>query len=187
MKCYLFDLSKTKFNINMFPSSICLFSVILGYTNCIFFNVISQVNKPYLPLASGEYSVKTGVIIVSLFAILVWKFEILNLVVYTQAICVCGFLFHGLKLFECMVVFLTETKKIHFSTVQSFWLGWIVGSWPLFWALFVSFVLGTAYSINVSCFLYGIYGFSIGKAYKRYQLLFCYNENIALLLIFNLY
>lgn len=62
---------------------------------------IDKVNKPYLPLASGEYSVKTGIIIVSSFAIM------------------------------------------------SFWLGWIVGSWPLFWALFVSFVLGTAYSINV--------------------------------------
>lgn len=34
--------------------------------------------------------------------------------------------------------------------LQSFWLGWIVRSWPLFWALFISFVLGTAYSINVS-------------------------------------
>lgn len=40
--------------------------------------------------------------------------------------------------------------------LQSFWLGWIVGSWPLFWALFTSFVLGTAYSINVSwyCFIH---------------------------------
>ncbi|XP_071911319.1 homogentisate phytyltransferase 1, chloroplastic-like isoform X2 [Coffea arabica] len=62
---------------------------------------IDKVNKPYLPLASGEYSVKTGIIIVSSFVIM------------------------------------------------SFWLGWIVGSWPLFWALFVSFVLGTAYSMNV--------------------------------------
>ncbi|KAH6828615.1 homogentisate phytyltransferase 1 [Perilla frutescens var. hirtella] len=62
---------------------------------------IDKVNKPYLPLASGEYSVKTGVMIVSSFGLL------------------------------------------------SFWLGWIVGSWPLFWALFISFVLGTAYSINV--------------------------------------
>ncbi|KAH0654358.1 hypothetical protein KY289_032036 [Solanum tuberosum] len=62
---------------------------------------IDKVNKPYLPLASGEYSVQTGVIVVSSFAIL------------------------------------------------SFWLGWIVGSLPLFWALFISFVLGTAYSINL--------------------------------------
>ncbi|KAG8372360.1 hypothetical protein BUALT_Bualt12G0058000 [Buddleja alternifolia] len=62
---------------------------------------IDKVNKPYLPLASGEYSVTTGVMIVSSFAIL------------------------------------------------SFWLGYVVGSWPLFWALFVSFVLGTAYSINL--------------------------------------
>lgn len=36
--------------------------------------------------------------------------------------------------------------------LQSFWLGWVVGSWPLFWALFISFILGTAYSINVSCY-----------------------------------
>ncbi|MCD9639886.1 hypoxanthine-guanine phosphoribosyltransferase [Datura stramonium] len=71
----------------------------------IFFNQLPDrlglVNKPYLPLASGEYSLQTGVIIVSSFAIL------------------------------------------------SFWLGWIVGSWPLFWALFISFVLGTAYSVNL--------------------------------------
>ncbi|THG16968.1 hypothetical protein TEA_010502 [Camellia sinensis var. sinensis] len=33
--------------------------------------------------------------------------------------------------------------------ILSFCLGWIVGSWPLFWALFISFVLGTAYSINL--------------------------------------
>ncbi|XP_047952348.1 homogentisate phytyltransferase 1, chloroplastic-like isoform X3 [Salvia hispanica] len=62
---------------------------------------IDKVNKPYLPLASGEYSVKTGLMIVSSFGIL------------------------------------------------SFWLGWVVGSWPLFWALFISFILGTAYSIDV--------------------------------------
>ncbi|XP_071717220.1 homogentisate phytyltransferase 1, chloroplastic-like [Rutidosis leptorrhynchoides] len=62
---------------------------------------IDKVNKPYLPLASGEYSVQTGIIIVTSFAVL------------------------------------------------SFWLGWIVGSWPLFWALFISFLLGTAYSINI--------------------------------------
>ncbi|KAK9099840.1 hypothetical protein Scep_023270 [Stephania cephalantha] len=62
---------------------------------------IDKVNKPYLPLASGEYSVGTGVVIVTSFALM------------------------------------------------SFWLGWVVGSWPLFWALFVSFVLGTAYSINL--------------------------------------
>ncbi|KAI4379827.1 hypothetical protein MLD38_006073 [Melastoma candidum] len=62
---------------------------------------IDKVNKPYLPLASGEYSVGTAALIVSTFSIL------------------------------------------------SFVVGWIVGSWPLFWALFLSFVLGTAYSINL--------------------------------------
>lgn len=62
---------------------------------------IDKVNKPYLPLASGEYSVRTGTLIVASFAVL------------------------------------------------SFGLSWIVGSWPLFWALFISFILGTAYSINV--------------------------------------
>ncbi|KAG4113324.1 hypothetical protein ERO13_D13G216300v2 [Gossypium hirsutum] len=62
---------------------------------------IDKVNKPYLPLASGEYSTLTGIMIVTSFSI------------------------------------------------TSFWLGWVVGSWPLFWALFVSFVLGTAYSINL--------------------------------------
>ncbi|XP_072063880.1 homogentisate phytyltransferase 1, chloroplastic isoform X9 [Arachis hypogaea] len=67
----------------------------------LFFTGVLEINKPYLPLASGEYSVGTGVTIVASFSFL------------------------------------------------SFWLGWIVGSWPLFWALFISFVLGTAYSIDV--------------------------------------
>ncbi|XWS70956.1 hypothetical protein CRYUN_Cryun03dG0095300 [Craigia yunnanensis] len=62
---------------------------------------IDKVNKPYLPLASGEFSTFTGIMLVTSFS------------------------------------------------VMSFWLGWIVGSWPLFWALFISFVLGTAYSINL--------------------------------------
>ncbi|XP_058068002.1 probable homogentisate phytyltransferase 1, chloroplastic isoform X3 [Magnolia sinica] len=63
--------------------------------------VIGTVNKPNLPLASGEYSVKTGILIVLSFAVL------------------------------------------------SFFIWWIVRSWPLFWALFISFLLGTAYSINL--------------------------------------
>ncbi|CAL5182965.1 unnamed protein product [Lathyrus oleraceus] len=62
---------------------------------------IDKINKPYLPLASGEYSFATGAIIVAA------------------------------------------------SSILSFWLGWIVGSGPLLCALFISFVLGTAYSINV--------------------------------------
>ncbi|KAL2340281.1 hypothetical protein Fmac_008221 [Flemingia macrophylla] len=62
---------------------------------------IDKINKPYLPLASGEYSFTTGVIIVASFSVL------------------------------------------------SFWLAWIVGSWPLFWALSISFVLGTTYSIDL--------------------------------------
>lgn len=65
---------------------------------------IDKVNKPYLPLASGEYSVGSAILIVSSFAIM------------------------------------------------SFWLGFVVGSWPLFWALFISFILGTAYSINLPLF-----------------------------------
>ncbi|KAI3932613.1 hypothetical protein MKW98_012584 [Papaver atlanticum] len=62
---------------------------------------IDKVNKPYLPLASGEYTVRTGIMIVTSFA------------------------------------------------AMSFGLGWVIGSWPLFWALFVSFILGTAYSIDL--------------------------------------
>lgn len=69
--------------------------------NQLFDIEIDKINKPYLPLASGEYSFGTGVAIVSTFSIM------------------------------------------------SFWLGWVVRSWPLFWALFVSFILGTAYSIDL--------------------------------------
>ncbi|PKA56909.1 putative homogentisate phytyltransferase 1, chloroplastic [Apostasia shenzhenica] len=69
--------------------------------NQLFDIEIDKVNKPSLPLASGEYSLGTGTSIISVFVIL------------------------------------------------SFGIGWIVGSWPLFWALFISFILGTAYSINL--------------------------------------
>ncbi|RLM54986.1 putative homogentisate phytyltransferase 1, chloroplastic [Panicum miliaceum] len=69
--------------------------------NQLFDIEIDKVNKPTLPLASGEYTPATGVAIVSVFA------------------------------------------------AMSFGLGWAVGSQPLFWALFISFVLGTAYSINL--------------------------------------
>jgi len=69
--------------------------------NQLFDIEIDKVNKPTLPLASGEYTPATGVAIVLVFA------------------------------------------------AMSFGLGWAVGSQPLFWALFISFVLGTAYSINL--------------------------------------
>lgn len=69
--------------------------------NQLFDIEIDKVNKPDLPLASGEYSPRAGIAIVIASAIL------------------------------------------------SFGIGWLVGSWPLFWALFISFVLGTAYSINL--------------------------------------
>ncbi|KAJ1260198.1 hypothetical protein BS78_10G214100 [Paspalum vaginatum] len=70
----------------------------------LFLTGVMEVNKPTLPLASGEYTPATGVAIVSIFA------------------------------------------------AMSFGVGWAVGSQPLFWALFISFVLGTAYSINLPYF-----------------------------------
>ncbi|XP_078443864.1 homogentisate phytyltransferase 1 [Wolffia australiana] len=65
---------------------------------------IDKINKPNLPLASGEYSVGVATTIISVFAFM------------------------------------------------SFLTGWLVGSWPLFWALFISFILGTAYSIDLPFF-----------------------------------
>ncbi|CAM8888779.1 unnamed protein product [Rhodiola kirilowii] len=62
---------------------------------------IDKVNKPYLPLASGEYSYKTGSLIVA------------------------------------------------FSAIVSFCIGWTEGSWPLFWALFGDFLIGTVYSVDL--------------------------------------
>lgn len=44
----------------------------------VFHDFIFQVNKPYLPLASGEYSVATGVIIVASFAIMVCNLKLCN-------------------------------------------------------------------------------------------------------------
>lgn len=69
--------------------------------NQLFDVEIDKVNKPYLPLACGEYSLRVGIGIVTAAAIM------------------------------------------------SFGIGLFVGSWPLFWALFISFILGTAYSINL--------------------------------------
>nr|ABB70124.1 homogentisate phytyltransferase VTE2-1 [Allium ampeloprasum] len=69
--------------------------------NQLFDIEIDKVNKPDLPLASGEYSPRAG------------------------------------------------TAIVIASAIMSFGIGWLVGSWPLFWALFISFVLGTAYSINL--------------------------------------
>lgn len=68
---------------------------------------------------------------------------------------------------ECMLI-------ISFLFWQSFWLGWIVGSWPLFWALFISFLLGTAYSINVSWFCSHIY-YSDSSDSCMVQLNMCYH------------
>ncbi|KAH7288065.1 hypothetical protein KP509_31G010200 [Ceratopteris richardii] len=62
---------------------------------------IDKVNKPYLPLASGEFSLKMGIALVISSAIL------------------------------------------------SLSMGTYIGSRPLLWALVVSFVLGTAYSIKL--------------------------------------
>ena len=50
--------------------------------------------------------------------------------------------------------------------LQSFGLGWAVGSQPLFWALFISFVLGTAYSINVRARVFGPSSASYQTRYK---------------------
>ncbi|KAK7315360.1 hypothetical protein VNO77_33904 [Canavalia gladiata] len=62
---------------------------------------IDKINKPFRPIASGEYSFGTGVIITAS------------------------------------------------SLILSFWHCWIIGSWPLFWTLFVCFMMGTAYSVNM--------------------------------------
>ncbi|KHM99423.1 Homogentisate phytyltransferase 1, chloroplastic [Glycine soja] len=62
---------------------------------------IDKINKPHLPLASGQLSLKTVVIIAASFLTL------------------------------------------------SFWLSWIVGSWPLIWNLVLITSIWTAYSVNV--------------------------------------
>ncbi|CAI9106234.1 OLC1v1005344C2 [Oldenlandia corymbosa var. corymbosa] len=82
---------------------------------------IDKINKPYLPLASGEYSIETVRIITAS------------------------------------------------SALMSFWLAWMVGSWPLFSAILVIFVFGTIYSINLpflrwkrSAFLAALCVFAMG-------------------------
>ncbi|MED6146504.1 hypoxanthine-guanine phosphoribosyltransferase [Stylosanthes scabra] len=62
---------------------------------------IDKINKPYLPLASGEFSLTNGIIIVASFLFL------------------------------------------------SFGAAWMIGSIPSFWGLLASFVLMTAYSVNL--------------------------------------
>ncbi|KAE8811363.1 putative homogentisate phytyltransferase 1, chloroplastic [Hordeum vulgare] len=77
---------------------------IVGLNQLSDIDIDKVVNKPTLPLASGEYSPATGVAIVTTFAVL------------------------------------------------SFAVGFVVGSQPLLLALFISFVLGTAYSIDLPYF-----------------------------------
>ncbi|KAK7277199.1 hypothetical protein RIF29_18350 [Crotalaria pallida] len=62
---------------------------------------IDKINKPYLPLASGDLSFKSGVIIVAS------------------------------------------------SLILNFGLAWMVGSWPLFWGLFISAACAPAYSMDL--------------------------------------
>jgi homogentisate phytyltransferase/homogentisate geranylgeranyltransferase len=86
--------------------ALCMNVYIVGL-NQIYDIEIDKVNKPYLPLASGEYSLATGIAIVVTFA------------------------------------------------AVSLAIGVYVGSRPLMWALTVSLVLGTAYSVDVwDCFLF---------------------------------
>ncbi|KAH9534078.1 hypothetical protein CY35_18G087600 [Sphagnum magellanicum] len=80
--------------------ALCMNVYIVGL-NQIYDIEIDKVNKPYLPLASGEYSLATGISIVVTFA------------------------------------------------AVSLAIGVYVGSRPLMWALTVSLVLGTAYSVDV--------------------------------------
>ncbi|RDX96281.1 Glycinol 4-dimethylallyltransferase, partial [Mucuna pruriens] len=95
---------------------------------------IDKINKPYLPLASGQISFTTGVIIVASSLILVpYKFILFyNIIFYDE---------------------LNDKMKrylLFYAPFQSFWLGWIIGSWPLIWSLILCFLLWTVYSIN--CF-----------------------------------
>lgn len=80
--------------------ALCMNVYIVGL-NQVYDIEIDKVNKPYLPLASGEFSRRTGIAIVTFFAIL------------------------------------------------SLTLGIFIRSGPLLWALLVSFILGTAYSMEL--------------------------------------
>uniref|UniRef100_A0A0E0E4P0 Uncharacterized protein n=1 Tax=Oryza meridionalis TaxID=40149 RepID=A0A0E0E4P0_9ORYZ len=102
--------------------------------NQLFDIEIDKVNKPTLPLASGEYSPATGVALVSAFAAMSFG---LGWAVGSQPLFLALF-----------ISFILGTAY----SINSFGLGWAVGSQPLFLALFISFILGTAYSINTFVF-----------------------------------
>ncbi|XP_025615140.1 naringenin 8-dimethylallyltransferase 2, chloroplastic isoform X2 [Arachis hypogaea] len=84
---------------------------------------IDKINKPYLPLASGDFSFRNGVIIVTSFLLTVRY----HLLIYIYS-----------GILSSTIIF-----------VQSFGVGWMIGSKPLIWALFGSFFFMSAYSVDL--------------------------------------
>ncbi|RDX96280.1 Glycinol 4-dimethylallyltransferase, partial [Mucuna pruriens] len=104
------------------------------YTNGVnqLFDIeIDKINKPHLPLASGQLSFTTGVIIVASSVILV-SYKLI--------------LFYN-NIFKINFIDKVEGDLLFYSLLQSFWLSWIIGSWPLIWSLVSFFFVWSGYSI----------------------------------------
>ncbi|RDX91212.1 Glycinol 4-dimethylallyltransferase, partial [Mucuna pruriens] len=94
---------------------------------------IDKINKPYLPLASGQISFTTGVIIAASCLILVSYKFVLSIMIF----------------FKMSFIHIEKEGLSFYSLLQSFWLGWTISSWPLIWGLLLTCLIWTAYSINV--------------------------------------
>ncbi|KAL5974022.1 hypoxanthine-guanine phosphoribosyltransferase [Asimina triloba] len=128
---------------------------------------IDKINKPDLPLASGEYSVTTGTAIVLCVAVLCsdpWRGLGIGPTQSSQnPKALVGPCLATNKVSVSTISLSSHNKGQLYSSVnimksflhvgvKSFVIAWVVRSWPLFWALFISFMLGTAYSVNASTF-----------------------------------
>ncbi|KVH89333.1 UbiA prenyltransferase family [Cynara cardunculus var. scolymus] len=116
---------KPSFFLGVFQAIIggCLANLYVVGINQLSDIEIDKVNKPYLPLASGELSVKTGVLLTSLYAILRNHHHQHS---HMES--------YELTVFQCF---------------QGFFLGWSVNSWPLKLGLFLWYAFGTAYSVHI--------------------------------------
>lgn len=126
----------------------------------IWLEFFKQINKPNLPLASGEFSMSKGVLIVVACGILVMLL---------------------LKLVRSFDKSYIHYVKIYVDasfvlSLQSFAIEWKSRSPPVLFALCISFLLGSVYSIDVRFFRYCwvMISFLIKWAFFIYFELICF-------------
>lgn len=114
-----------------------------------------QINKPHLPLASGQLSFTTAVFIAASLLIMV---QYIDSIISTMIFVNMSFI-HRLG------------GLLFYLFLQSFWLSLVIGSWPLIWNVVLTSSVWNVYSINVSSFQLHTNFFFPSKCWKhKYEL-----------------